>query len=94
MTVLARRLVVHGRVHGVGYRYSMVGAAEHAGVEGWVRNRRDGTVEAFVQGEGAAVLAMVAWCERGPPGAEVTRVEVDDAAVDPAVRGFATRATA
>jgi len=94
VTTLARRIVVQGRVQGVGFRYSMVGAAEHAGVDGWVRNRRDGSVEAFVQGDGAAVLAMVAWCERGPPGAQVTAVDVEDAPVDAALRGFATRASA
>ena len=93
MSTIARRLVVRGRVQGVGYRYSMGGAAAHAGVDGWVRNRNDGTVEAFVQGEGAAVLALIAWCERGPDGAEVTGVDVDDAAVDGALRGFATRPT-
>jgi len=92
VTTLARRIVVRGRVQGVGFRYSMVGAAEHARVDGWVRNRRDGSVEAFVQGEGAAVLAMIAWCERGPPGAEVTAVEVEDATLDATLRGFATRA--
>ena len=92
--MLARRVVVRGRVQGVGYRFSMVGAAEHAGVDGWVRNRGDGAVEALVQGDGAAVLAMIAWCERGPDGANVTDVEVSDAAVDPALRGFATRPTA
>ena len=51
--MIARRLVIHGRVQGVGYRYAMVDAAERCGVAGWVRNRRDGTVEAFVQGDAA-----------------------------------------
>jgi acylphosphatase len=66
--------------------------ASHAGVQGWVRNRRDGSVEAFVQGDGAAVLAVVAWCESGPEGSQVTDVEVFDVAPDAALRGFATRA--
>jgi acylphosphatase len=91
MTTVARRLVIRGRVQGVGYRYAMVGVAQHAGVRGWVRNLRDGTVEAFVQGDGTAVLAMVAWCERGPPGATVSEVEVSDATPDPAIAGFETR---
>jgi acylphosphatase len=93
MSTVARRVVVHGRVQGVGYRFTMVGVASHAGVQGWVRNRRDGSVEAFVQGDGAAVLAVVAWCESGPEGSQVTDVEVFDVAPDPALRGFATRAT-
>ena len=93
MSVVARRVVVRGRVQGVGYRFAMVGAAEHAGVKGWVRNRRDGSVEAHVQGDGAAVLALIAWCESGPPGAQVSDVEVGDAPVDPTLADFATRAT-
>ena len=94
MSAIARRIVARGRVQGVGFRYSMVSAAEHAGVHGWVRNRRDGSVEAFVQGDGAAVLALIAWCERGPAGAQVTDVEVHDAEIDPALDGFASRSTA
>jgi acylphosphatase len=93
VSAIARRIVARGRVQGVGYRYAMVGAAEHARVHGWVRNRRDGSVEAFVQGEGAAVLALVAWCERGPAGAEVTDLEVYDAEVDPTLGAFEARST-
>jgi acylphosphatase len=94
MSTIARHLVIRGQVQGVGYRFAMVGAAEAAGVRGWVRNRRDGSVEALVQGDGNAVLALVAWSERGPPGAHVTGVEVSDAAPDPALTEFATIATA
>jgi acylphosphatase len=94
MSTIARRLVIRGRVQGVGYRFSMVGVAEAAGVRGWVRNRRDGSVEALVQGDGSAVLALVAWSERGPPGAHVTEVEVSDATPDPALTDFATIASA
>jgi len=94
MSVVARRLAVRGRVQGVGFRYAMVEAAEAAGVSGWVRNRRDGSVEAVVQGDGAAVLAIVAWCERGPPGAHVTDVEVVDMEPEATLSGFAQRPTA
>jgi acylphosphatase len=94
MSVVARRVIVRGRVQGVGYRFTMVGVAETAGVDGWVRNRRDGAVEAIIQGDGAAVLAMIAWCEAGPAGSEVTDVEVGDVDVDATLRGFATRPTA
>jgi acylphosphatase len=94
VSTIARHLVIRGRVQGVGYRFSMVGAAEAAGVKGWVRNRRDGSVEALVQGNGAAVLAIVAWSERGPPGAQVSDVEVTDATPDPTLTDFATVATA
>jgi acylphosphatase len=94
MALTARRLVVRGRVQGVGFRYAMVEAAELQGVAGWVRNRRDGTVEAFVQGEDAAVGSVVEWCRRGPPAARVTEVEAVAAEVDGAVAGFTHRATA
>jgi acylphosphatase len=91
--VIARRIVVRGRVQGVGYRYAMVEAAEARGIAGWVRNRRDGSVEAFVQGEAQAVATIVAWCRRGPPAARVTDVETADAPADASLAGFAHRAT-
>ena len=72
-----RHLVITGRVQGVGFRYYMIAEAERLGVTGWVRNRRDGTVEATVCGTDEAVAAMIAWARRGPPGAHVDRVEVE-----------------
>jgi acylphosphatase len=91
--MIARTLVVHGRVQGVGFRYSMVDFSTAIGLRGWVRNRRDGSVEAFVQGEPAAVERAIAWCRRGPTGALVTSVDVVEAEVDPRCNGFATRPT-
>ncbi|TMH41782.1 MAG: acylphosphatase [Betaproteobacteria bacterium] len=73
---MAKRLVISGRVQGVGFRYSMVEEAERLHVTGWVRNRRDGTVEAVVDGAAAAVDAILSWARRGPRGAHVTDVEV------------------
>ena len=70
------RLVVHGRVQGVCFRDSMRREAQRLGVAGWVRNRSDGTVEAAVQGEPAAVDAIVLWAKRGPELARVERVEI------------------
>ncbi|MHB1115512.1 acylphosphatase [Sideroxydans sp.] len=69
-------MVMHGRVQGVWYRDSMRREAEKLGVNGWCRNRSDGTVEAMVQGEAAAVDALLAWAHRGPELAQVSRVDV------------------
>ena len=76
---VTRHLVVFGRVQGVFYREAMRLEAERLGVAGWVRNRRDATVEAVVQGAGEAVEAIIAWARRGPPDAQVAGVEVGEA---------------
>ena len=94
MSVVARRLVVRGRVHGVGYRDAAVQAAFVHQVAGWVRNRSDGTVEVFVQGAPEAVERYLEWARRGPPLARVTEVEVTDAEPDASLREFTWRATA
>ena len=73
------RLEILGRVQGVGFRYAMVQEAARLGVSGWVRNRRDGSVEAVVQGDDAGVGALRAWAERGPPGAHVSAVTASPA---------------
>ena len=69
-------LVIHGRVQGVFFRDSMRREAESMAISGWVRNRSDGAVEAEVQGEPSAVDAIVRWAHRGPPRAQVERVDV------------------
>jgi len=91
--MIAQRLFVRGRVQGVGYRDSMVDAAMASGVVGWVRNRRDGTVEALVQGDAESVERVLTWCRRGPPAARVTSVETLAAPADPAIDTFECRAT-
>ena len=70
-------LIVHGRVQGVWFRGSAQSAARTRGVNGWVRNCSDGTVEALLEGEEEAVRGVIAWCREGPPGARVDRVEVE-----------------
>ena len=89
--MIARRLVVRGRVQGVGFRYALADAAQEAAVAGWVRNRRDGSVEALVQGEAAAVERVIAWCRRGPPAARVTGVDVEATAPDARITEFVPR---
>ena len=77
---MATHLVVHGRVQGVGFRESMRWEAERLGVGGWVRNRRDGTVEAVIDGDAEAVAAILAWARRGPAAAHVVEVIVTETA--------------
>lgn len=72
-----RRLVIRGMVQGVAYRYHMCETARRLGVCGWVRNRGDGTVEALVSGDAAAVAAIIAWARHGPPSARVSHVAVE-----------------
>ena len=67
-------LRVSGRVQGVGYRYALREEAQANGITGWVRNRRDGTVEAVVQGDPAAIEGILDWAKRGPPAARVSEV--------------------
>jgi acylphosphatase len=75
-TAVARRVVVDGMVQGVFFRDTCRRMAASTGVRGWVRNRPDGRVEAWFEGDRAGVDRMVAWCREGPPGARVTDVEV------------------
>ena len=89
---VTKRVIVRGRVQGVGFRYATVREAEAHGVTGWVRNLRDGTVEAVLQGSPEAVHRVLAWIERGPEGAHVQGVEVTD--TDGEFSGFGTRPTA
>ena len=72
-------MVVHGSVQGVFFRDTMRRRAESRGVTGWARNCADGTVEALFEGDAHAVDALVAFAREGPRGAEVERVDVEDA---------------
>jgi acylphosphatase len=70
-----RRVIAHGRVHGVGFRVSVARVAQLRGVAGWVRNRPDGTVEIVLEGQEEPVESVVRFCREGPRGASVTHVE-------------------
>jgi acylphosphatase len=91
--MIARRLLVRGRVQGVFYRNWTVATARALGVAGWVRNLSSGEVEVYALGEEPAVNALIERCRRGPPAAAVAEVTVSD--VEPErVEGFSKRATA
>jgi acylphosphatase len=83
--------IVRGEVQGVGFRYFVVRQARVAGVEGWVRNRPDGTVECLAQGPREAVERLREAIRRGPPGAWVAEVEERWETPAGGVRGFEVR---
>ena len=89
MTV-ARNVVVSGRVQGVFFRDSARREAQRHGVTGWVRNRRDGAVEAHFEGDSDAVAQVVLWCREGPRSADVDDLSVTE--VEPeGFEGFEVR---
>jgi len=79
MTDAIRHITISGRVQGVGYRAWVEDEAIARDLEGWVRNRRDGRVEAVFAGPAEAVTAMIAACRRGPSSARVDTLQ-DEAA--------------
>ncbi|MCL4470333.1 MAG: acylphosphatase [Gammaproteobacteria bacterium] len=71
-----KNLKIFGRVQGVFFRESMSRKAQELGITGWVRNCRDGTVEAMIQGTPGAVAAMIEWAGIGPASARVERIDI------------------
>ncbi|MEM9800225.1 MAG: acylphosphatase, partial [Planctomycetota bacterium] len=78
MSGVARRVVVEGRVQGVGFRWHTRLEARALGLRGWVRNLEDGTVEVHVEGAEASVGELLEWLARGPSGAHVEALDVRD----------------
>jgi len=91
--MIARRLIIRGRVQGVGYHDAAIDAARSCGVTGWVRNRIDGTVEVLIQGEAEAVARAIGWCRRGPAPARVTAIDIAEEAAAEGIAAFAVRPT-
>ena len=92
----ARHLVISGRVQGVGFRLAMTREATRLGLAGWVRNCRNGTVEALIAGPAEAIAGMLVWARRGPALAQVEQVAValapaGEVAALPADSGFVQR---
>ena len=88
------RLRISGRVQGVGYRDWVLRTARNLGLRGSVRNRTDGSVEALIAGEEAAISAMIEACRRGPASARVDNVDVRPADVADLPEGFRQLPTA
>jgi len=70
-------VIINGRVQGVFFRYATQEEATRLGLKGWVKNRRDGQVEAVFEGDEATVEKMLKWCHQGPPHAVVNKVDVN-----------------
>ena len=87
---MRKRVVVHGSVQGVFFRDTMRRLAQQHSVSGWVRNNRDGTLEAVFEGDETSVERLLAFAREGPRGAQVERVEVFDEEPE-GLRGFAIR---
>jgi acylphosphatase len=83
---ICRNLRISGRVQGVGYRWSLCAEAERLGLSGWVRNRRDGSVEALVSGPVEALDALLLWAQHGPSMAGSTAFSATRAMLPKSVR--------
>jgi acylphosphatase len=82
-SICRKRVLISGRVQGVGFRWYTMDRAESLGLSGWVRNLPDRRVEAVFQGEEDLVDDMVEWCRRGSPAACVKSVSVEEEPVSP-----------
>ncbi len=87
------RAIVSGRVQGVSYRAATADEAQRLGVTGWVRNRRDGTVELEAEGNPEQIAALLAWCEAGPPASRVSGVAVEELGPTGADQAFSITST-
>ena len=90
--MITRHLRIYGRVQGVSFRYHTREEAQRRGVNGWVRNVKDGSVEAVIQGAEDMVEALIEWSRHGPSGAKVTDVQISEGEGD--YDAFEIRATA
>jgi len=78
MAIIRKRVFISGMVQGVNFRAYTRSVARKAGTKGWVRNLRDGRVEAVIEGEPDQVNEVIAWCKKGPPFSRVEQIQVVD----------------
>ncbi len=79
--IIAKRVLVSGKVQGVGFRFALADKARSAHIQGWCRNLPTGQVECLMQGEASKLNALLDWLQQGPPGAIVENVTIEDQAV-------------
>ncbi len=84
---------ITGKVQGVAFRYHAKEMAHLHHVSGWIRNRIDGSVEAFFQGEPSQVTQLINWCRSGSPDATISHISIDDVPPDSQISGFIVRPT-
>jgi acylphosphatase len=82
------KIKVHGRVQGVGFRYSTVQAAIKSGVQGWVRNEWDGSVLIYCEGDSSDVDRFISWCRKGPSLSHVVSLDISDVPYEGLYTGF------
>jgi acylphosphatase len=85
------RIVVRGRVQGVGFRYATVDQGRRLGLRGWARNAPDGSVEILAEGEPEAVRALIDWSRQGPPSARVSGVHHSEVDIGEPLEPFGIR---
>ena len=85
------RIVVRGRVQGVGFRYATVSTARRLGLAGWARNAPDGSVEILAEGDPTTVHELLTWCHQGPPSARVSSVQHSEETRDGELGTFGVR---
>jgi len=88
METKAVKIRIHGRVQGVGFRYSAVQAAVKAGVSGWVRNEWDGTVLVYCEGNTQSVDMFIGWCQKGPSLSRIVSLDITEVEYQGLFSGF------
>lgn len=91
--MIRAHLLIEGRVHGVGFRAYTRRMANKLNLQGWVRNLRNGDVEAVVEGPEADIQKLIVWCHRGPTSAHVSKVKVEKGPATGEFEGFTTKRT-
>ena len=75
---MKKHIVITGKVQGVGFRYWLYQAAKQRNIDGWVRNKISGEVEALLIGDDAEIDSLIRLCEKGPPSSKVTKIKVQN----------------